>query len=479
MGAGMEKQSTEHEPLAAETLRNDARIAEAKSLLVAALREHAQKVCGVRPPRTDLTESYQSLLARLTTARGAAPVLPYLASGLGNGPWVELSDGSVKLDFIGGIGVHGLGHSDPRLLEAAIDAALEDTVMQGNLQQNPASLLMCERLLTMSRQSGAQLAHCLLTTSGAMANENAMKLAFHNRYPADRVIAFENAFAGRSLAMAAITDRAKYREKLPLTLNVDYIPFFDPADPQGSTKRTMKQLDQILHRYPNRHAVLWAELVAGEGGYYPGTHEFFQQLCERVRSVEIPIVFDEIQTFSRLSRPFAFQHFQLDEFADIVTVGKITQVCATLYGERFKPQAPILSQTFTGSSSMITCGLAMLSALDQHGCFGPDGTNQKNHQQMVQRLQALGEEFPGMISGPYGCGMMIAWTPGDGSAATAKQMIDTMYEEGLIGFICGSEPTRVRILPPPAATSEEHLDAAIDVLRKTLLRMRAEQSPKE
>lgn len=465
--------------LAATGLRNDPRIAQAKALLVAALEEHAATVCEVRPPQEDLSRGYQELLTRLGHARGGTPVFPYLAAGLGHGPWVELGDGSVKLDFIGGIGVHGLGHSDPRMLAAGIDAALEDTVMQGNLQQHPPSLYFCERLLALARGSGAPLEHCLLTTSGAMANENALKLALYHRYPADRVLAFENAFAGRSLAMAALTDRAKYRDRLPLTIDVDYLPFLDPADPAGSTQRALDRLQQYLERYPQRYAAFWAEAVTGEGGYYAGSHDFFAPLCSLLRNKGIPIIMDEVQTFGRLSRPFAFQHFELDPYVDIVTVGKITQVCATLYRTEMKPQSPILSQTFTGASSSIACGLAVLDAFESSHCFGPSGSNMRLHAEFVQRLEQLGKEFPGLVRGPYGCGMMLAWTPADGSAETAKWIVDTMYAEGLIGFICGSDPTRVRFLPPPCATAVEHFDVACEVMRRTLKRFQEEKNQRE
>ena len=64
---------------------------------------------------------------------------------------------------------------------------------------------------------------------------------------------------------------------------------------------------------------------------------------------------------------------KIGEFADIVTIGKITQVCATLYRANLKPTAPILSQTFTGSSSCIAAGIATLDELHQHGCFGDQG----------------------------------------------------------------------------------------------------------
>ncbi len=396
------------------------------------------------------------------------PFWPYLASGLGNGPFVELADGSVKLDFICGIGVHGCGHSDPVMIDAAIDGALEDTVMQGNLQQHPPSLVMCERLIELATESGAKIDHCLLSTSGAMANENAIKIALHHKAPADRVIAFENAFSGRSLAMAAITDRPNYRAGLPLALTVDYLPFLDSDDPQGSTQRAAEELQRLLKRHPGRYAAFWAEPIAGEGGYYPGSHDFFSTLCKLLREAEVPIIFDEVQTFSRTSRPFAFQHFGLDQYADIITIGKITQVCATLYGEAFQPEGPILSQTFTGSSSSIAAGLVMLDQLESNGCFGPEGQNIKRHNYFVAGLQRLCDKYPTLISGPFGEGMMIVFTPAGGSIEEAKTLMTIMYETGLLGFVCGSDPTRIRFLPPPATTTTGHIDAALELLDQSL-----------
>jgi acetylornithine aminotransferase len=460
--------------LAAENLKHDPRVAEAKKLLAAALQQHASTLDQVRPARADRVESYAEMLARLTATRGGAPFFPYLASGIGNGPWVELGDGSVKLDFIGGIGVHGLGHSHPALLQAGIDAALEDTVMQGNLQQHPASVRMCERLLALATAGGAELDHCLLTTSGAMANENALKVALHAKSPADRILAFDNAFAGRSLAMASLTDRPKYRDRLPVVLDVDYLPFLRHDQPERSTRWAVDELHRLLRRHPGRYAAFWAEPVAGEGGYYPGSHEFFAALCGPLRDAGIPIVFDEVQSFSRLSRPFAFQHFGLDQWADIVTVGKITQVCATLFRGSMKPESPILSQTFTGSSSAIAAGLAVLDTLESQGCFGEQGSNLSLHREFAERLESLGREFPSMVSGPFGAGMMIAWTPGDGSFDVAKRIVDVMFEEGLMGFLCGGNPSRVRFLPPPGATTTAHIDAAIECLRRTLRRITTE-----
>lgn len=451
----------------ADALKNDPRIAEAKRLLAEAIAEHGFRL-AVGPAKQSLRDSFAGWIDRLSAVRGGPPIWPYLASGIGRGPYVELIDGSVKLDFICGIGVHGAGHSDPGILSAAIDGAIEDTVMQGNLQQNPASVVMMEKLIAMAQQSGASLPHCLLSTSGAMANENALKIAMHHNTPADRVIAFENAFAGRSLAMASLTDRPNYRMGLPLTVAVDYLPFRDPADPEGSTRRAVEELHRLLKRHPGRYAAFWAEPIAGEGGYYPGTHEFFAALCQPLKQAGVPIIFDEIQSFSRTSRPFAFQHYGLDEFADIVTVGKITQVCATLYRNEMKPTGPILSQTFTGSSASITTGIEMLDRLVANNCFGDSGRNMQLASHFQSGLKGLAQQYPTLVSGPFGEGMMVAFTPGDGSFDFAKKLMMHLFDVGLLGFVCGDDPVRIRFLPPPATTTEQDIDHAIELLGKGL-----------
>ncbi len=266
--------------LCADKLMGDPRVQQAQQLLAAALQDAQAELQGVRDADPALQPAYEEMLKRLATARGGATYFPYLSSGLGKGPWVELADGSVKLDFIAGIGVYGLGHSHPRLLAAGIRAALEDTVMQGNLQQHRPSLDMCEQLLCLATRCGAQLEHCLLSTSGAMANENALKIAFHNRAPADRVLAFDNCFAGRSIAMAQLTDRPHYRTGVPTALAVDYIPPSDPEHSAASLERSLAALDKHLRRHPGKYAALWLELVAGEGGYYPGSADHFVQLIE-------------------------------------------------------------------------------------------------------------------------------------------------------------------------------------------------------
>lgn len=456
--------------LIAEQFRRDPRVAEARRLLAEALRDAQACLQGPRGPVAERVVTYQKMLERLSAARGGATYFPYLSSGLGRGPLVELADGSIKFDFITGIGVHGLGHSHPEMLDASIDAALEDTIMQGNLQQHPPSLRVCERMLQLANHQGAGLGHCLLSTSGAMANENALKIAFHNRQPADRVFAIDNCFAGRSIATAQLTDRPQYRQGVPTALAVDYLPMVTTHSPAGAVEAGLAAMRKSLARYPGKHAALWVELVAGEGGYYPADPAYMAGLCRLAHESNVLVIFDEVQSFSRLSQPFAFQHFGLDAMADIVTFGKITQVCGTLYRPALKPKGPLLSQTFIAASSSIAAALRVLDELERVNCFGIDGQNMRRHAVFASRCQALAERYPGKLSGPYGCGMMFAFTPADGSEPKATRMVHALYEAGLMSFLAGHDPARIRFLPPPGVTTDQDIHTACDIIEHVVSR---------
>ena len=125
-------------------------------------------------------------LIRFRKMRGGNLWYPYLGTGMGNGSLVELGDGSVKYDMISGIGAHW-GHGNKEILEGQIEGACQDLVNQGNLQQNFNSLETVELFVELSG-----LPHCFLTTSGAMAAENGLKLCLQKNAPAYRVFALKN-----------------------------------------------------------------------------------------------------------------------------------------------------------------------------------------------------------------------------------------------------------------------------------------------
>lgn len=443
--------------------KKDPLVTKAKELLLEALSNPDYKLKNVRPPQKALISSYEETITTFNQLRGGNLYFPYLGSGWGSGPFVELLDGSVKYDMINGIGPHFWGHSFAPLMEVAINAALSDTIMQGHLQQNQDACQISELLTKASK-----LDHCFLSSSGAMANENALKIAFQNKAPAHRILAFEHCFMGRTLALSQITDKPSFREGLPATVSVDYIPFYSSDEGEKSIERTINVLHQHLARYPGQHAVMCFELIQGEGGFHRGTHEFFSSVMKILKEHNILIFIDEIQTFGRTPQLFAYQYFQIDQFVDLVSIGKLSQVCATLFRKELKPKLGLLSQTFTSSTVALQTGTWIIQHLLSDHFYGNDGKLVQLHQRFEEHFQRLHNQWPDRIRGPYGIGAMVIFTPFDGEAKRVAQFVQDLFQEGVISFIAGSHPTRVRFLIPGGILTLNDVDGVMEIVERVL-----------
>ena len=387
---------------------------------------------------------------------------PYLSSGLGRGCYVKCADGSVKLDFISGIGAHW-AHSDVGLTRQVLKAALCDTVMQGNLQQHNRSLLLYERLV---RLSGMDVA--FLTSSGVMGVENALKLCFHHRPLSSRVLSFSKNFCGRTLAASSITDKPGNRQGLPIVLPVDYVPFYDPDCPEESTQNAVSVLKGYLDRYPDQHACMVFELVQGEGGFNVGTTDFFVALMSCLKEYDVLVYVDETQTFGRTESLFTYHGFALQEYVDVVSIGKLAQVCATLYRKKLKPKPGLISQTYTSSTTAIEASLYILDQLEAGGFLGESGKISVLHRYFVTKFNALKERYLEYLEGPYGKGLMLAFTVFSGDKSKVVAFTHALYEAGLICFVAGNNPCKVRFLPPVGAVTESDIDAALSVVERVL-----------
>lgn len=449
--------------LIATQFKNDPRVAKAKQLLLEALKDHQKQLNHIRPPQTELKQSYHQLLEDFFQYRGGKLYFPYIGSGFGHGALVELLDGSVKYDMISGIGPHYWGHNHPDLLEVNVEAALADTVMQGHLQQNLDAVEISSLLIHASNMD-----HCFLSSSGAMANENALKIAFQKRAPAHRLLAFEHCFMGRTLALSQITDKPSFREGLPLNLAIDYVPFYQVEHPEASTQLAVQALKKHLNRYPKQHAAMCFELVQGEGGFNIGSQSFFEAIMRVLKEHDIAIIVDEIQTFGRTPCLFAYQYFDLHQYVDIVTIGKLSQVCATLFKSEFKPKPGLLSQTFTSSTMALHASKYIVNALLHGNYLGPTGKIVKIHQAFLHHFHRLEKDHPHLIKGPYGIGAMIAFTPYDGNLQQVTRFIQRLFEAGVISFIAGSSPARVRFLIPVGALTEKDVDHVMQIVEQVL-----------
>ena len=419
--------------------------------------------------RSLTAKAYAKSIRELERMRGRPLIYPILTSGAGRGARVWLADGSMKLDFIGGIGVYGFGHNDAELLETAVVAAAGDVVFQGHLMPGLEELRLSKALL---RHSGPRLKHVWLALSGAVANENALKMIFQKHAPAEKIVVFERSFHGRTIALAEMTDRPAFRDGIPLKGNALYVPFYDPDDPD-STDKTLAVLEAHLRRYPGQVAGMCFELIQGEGGFHTAPREFFVAVMSLCREAKIAVWVDEVQTFVRTGELFAFRKLALDDLVDIATAGKLLQGSATLFCKEYNPRPGLVAGTYAGSTVGMAVGAHMIERLESEGYLGPEGRIALLGGRIRRRFQSLAKRMPKAIGPCFGTGAMQAFVPWNGAPEVVSAVLKAAFDEGLILLGAGSNPGKIRMLLAVNTTDEE-LEAGFAILEKALVRVREE-----
>lgn len=448
-------------------MNKDAKIDSKIEELVGLVSQHSEHIKGLK--EADQEEQAKKDIELLENMRGRPLFYPYLGSGIGKGCYVETNDGAVKMDLINGIGINIFGHSHPEVMKAAVKGAVQDVVMQGNLEPGDEMVRVSEKLVEIATRK-SRLKHCWLTTSGSMANENALKMCRQKTGAARMVIAMKAAFAGRTTMMAEVTDNPSMREGLPEYNEILRVPFYDKNNP-NSIEEATKILKEHIDKHKGNIAGFIFEPIQGEGGYNVAPREFFVPLLELCRDNGIPVWADEIQTFCRTGEFFAFDKLELSEYIDICTVAKTLQAAATLYTEELNPKPGLIAGTFAGSSAALSAGRKILDILDTEDYMGPKGKVESIHKDFVGMLNELNEgSCKGQLQDAGGMGLMVAVTPLDGTRESMIKVLKTLYKNGIISFGCGRGPFRVRFLIPAVMTSDD-IQVAKKVIEKSILEL--------
>jgi 4-aminobutyrate aminotransferase-like enzyme len=466
-------------------LLHDEQIKAAFNQIVEQVASYSAQITDVRPANTEMATTFEQMLAQAGKIKGRPLMYPSISSGVGNGALCEMADGSVKWDMLTGIGVHFLGHSNPKVIQAQLDAALLDTTKHGNLQTSFDAVTFGQRLVDHASKS-SRLAHAFITTSGAMANESAIKVCYQKHAPASRVLAFENCFMGRSVTMAQIGDSAGGRQGVPLSTLVDYVPFWnkDQADAMGGASKYIDSMIGRLEKYHTRYAgqisTFIFELVQGEGGFNVSNPDYLKALMEFCRDKRIAVWADEIQTFGRTEQMFAYEYYGLGEYIDVLTVGKMTQACATMFTEEYNPKPGLLSGTFTGATVDFTVGNALLDELASGGNYGKDGKFAQHHAEFCRQVDLLIAKHPdwfpetdGIDGFSGGLGGMMRFTPFGGDKAKVGKVCRIAYDEGVICFYCGHGPFHVRMLPPLPVMKMEDWPRVFACIERAMVKVAA------
>lgn len=425
-----------------------------------------KELSGIKGPHTEVVDSAKSMMDLTGKLRGRPLYHNYIGTGAGRGVYVELVDGSVKMDLINGIGIHIMGHSHPRVMKAAVQGALSDVIMQGGIQPNTEYLKLMEKLLQLAGRR-SRLKHVWYSTCGTMANENALKIARQKNSPAKMVFAMKNAFAGRSTLMAEITDNPAYKQGLPEYNEVLRIPNYDKKDSQSSEKALLSMKEQYAKNEKNVAAFVF-EPMLGEGGFMPCPREFYVPMLDFCKQNGIAVWADEVQTFARTGEFFAYETMDFGQYVDIVTIAKTVQLGATFYTEEYNPKPGLIAGTFSGGTSSMSAGLEILNILEE-GYIGPKGRIQDIHNRFISGLNQLGSTTcKGLVSDAAGMGLMIAFTPFEGKKEQAEAFVKKLFNHGIICFTCGKDPVRIRFLVP-AIIENQDIDLALSIVEKALL----------
>ena len=438
-----------------------------QSLFSSILKDQA-KIHSLKESDPDKKDLIEKTLAKYQDYRGRGFIFNYLSSGRGHGPFTELIDGSVKYDLIGGIGINILGHSHPVIVKANLEAALNDTLMVGNLMPYPQALELAQTIVDCVSEK-SRLRHFWYAGSGSFANDMALKIIWQKKDPAHTVISCSKAFHGRSVATQELTDKPEYRQGQPESLNIEKVSHFDYLNPDKAAEKTLKELDALWEAKPNTFSCLLIELIQGEAGFVFGPRDYYVSIFEWAKSKGLYIWVDEVQSFTRTTELFAFQMLGLDEYVDIVTVGKALQCCGLLYTEDLNPKPGLIAGTFNGSLPSLTAGKKTLEYLTDGTFYGPEGKVKQIETSFTSRLKKLSEgSCQGKLGYVGGVGCMISFEVGDSSKETTNKVIHTLFKNGIICFIAGQNPSRIRFLLPLCLT-DEHIDEIFSIIEKSIL----------
>ena len=366
----------------------------------------------------------------------------------GEGPYIFAEDGSRYLDFGGGIAVSALGHAHPHLVETLRDQAgkLWHT---SNLYRIPDQEKLAKRLVDATFADTV-----FFTNSGVEAIECAIKMARRYHYGKGhgerfRVITFEGAFHGRTLAAIAAGGQAKYLEGFgPKVDGFDQVVFGDiKAVEAAVTPQT---------------AALLIEPIQGEGGLRPASREFLRALRKLCDDKGLLLIFDEVQTGVGRTGKF-FAHEWTGVTPDIMAIAKGIgggfPLGACLATERAASgmTAGSHASTFGGNPLAMAVGNAVLDIILAPGFF--------EHVQRVagyaqQQLAGLIAEHPSVFEELRGEGLMI----GLKMKVPNIDFMNALRGHGMLSVGAGDNVIR---LLPPLNIEESHVREAVRALDET------------
>ena len=348
--------------------------------------------------------------------------------------------GTQYLDLYGGHAVISIGHSHPVYVNA-LTSQLQKIGFYSNAVQNPLQTKLADRL---EEVSGCKNYDLFMCSSGAEANENALKLAsFHTNKAT--VIAFENSFHGRTSACVAATDNSKIVAPINAQQQVRFLPLGD-----------LDLVEITLKSEPICAIII--ECIQGVGGLDESSTNFYkglELLCLKYGTV---LIADEVQSgFGRTGDFFAFQKHGITPHIISMAkgMGNGFPVGGILIHPSIKASYGLLGTTFGGNHLASTATLAVLEVLESENLM-------QNAKKMSTYFMEKAKSIP-QLKQLKGRGLMLGLEFNFPVAALRKKLLFDHF------LFTGSSknPNLIRILPP-LTIKKEHIDLFFKALAQIL-----------
>ena len=357
----------------------------------------------------------------------------------GSGNYVFDANGERFLDLYGGHAVISIGHAHPHYVKI-ISEQVARLGFYSNSVQNSLQQQLADRL---GKACGLDDYSLFLANSGAEANENALKLAsFHTGK--QRVLAFGNAFHGRTSGAVQVTDNPKINSPFNLTDKVTFVPL-------GDIEAVKRELQS------GEYCAVIIEGIQGVAGIRVPDNDFLCELRKVTQRMGVCLILDEVQSgYGRTGRFFAHQYAGIkpDLISMAKGMGNGFPIGGVLISPMFKAWGGMLGTTFGGNHLACSAAIAVLDVIVDENLVA---NAREVGEYALEQLRGV----PG-IKDVRGRGLMIGFDV-DGSAPELRKRL--VMEHHI--FTGGAGASTVRLLPALNVT-KEHIDEFIRVIKQIL-----------
>lgn len=398
---------------------------------------------------------------------------------------VDARDGRRYLDMFTFFASSALGMNHPALADdETFRAELAQAAVNKPSNSDIYTVPMARFVDAFARVLGdPALPHLFFVDGGALAVENALKVAFDWKSRRNeargidpalgmRVLHLRGAFHGRSGYTMSLTNTDP--NKVARFPKFDWpridAPYLRPgADMAALEAESLRQARAAFERHPHDIACFIAEPIQGEGGDRHIRPQFFAAMRALCDEFDALLIFDEVQTGCGITGT-AWAYQQLGVTPDVVAFGKKTQVCGVMAGGRVDEVADNvfhvssrINSTWGGNLTDMVRARRILEVIEADELIANAAAAGRR---LLDRLCELADEFPGRVLDPRGRGLMCAFSMP--TAAARDELIQRLWERQVIMLASGADSVRFR---PALTVTAGEIDAAVDAVREVLTAM--------